>query len=233
MHSWIFFFTYKCPICLEPFDLTPDKESDNETTPLQKEKSPPEKQKQKMRRVDSFGIPLYGSDDQPIKILRCGHIFDMTCWQMWVDSGTGNPYICPVCRQDVGRAKRRGLSSQGSSSSGELLVDGSGDTRRVGNGQGQNNEQSSLFARMMATASGPSMLLRPVTQSPHHPNYNSVQSSRAQQGRSSSPFAPLTHPTFRRLHPMFGLPAAPPMPPGEQTPLFARASTSNEDDDDY
>jgi len=45
---------------------------------------------------------LVGSDDLPLKLLRCGHVFCETCWKAWVSSGQGNPYACPVCRQDVG-----------------------------------------------------------------------------------------------------------------------------------
>jgi len=52
-----------------------------------------EKHRQSHKRIDSYGIPLIGTDDKPIKLLRCGHIFDMTIWQMWVDSGQGNVLI--------------------------------------------------------------------------------------------------------------------------------------------
>jgi len=218
------FGTKMCPICLEPFDSTPDNDSDTETNSLNKEDSP-KKQTSKVRRVDNLDVPLVGSDGKPIKILRCGHIFDMTCWQMWIDSGQGNPWICPVCRQDVGRTKRRQTTQGGNS--GE---DGDGGDASEGD-IGENHEQSSLLARMMANATGPSMLLRPVNPS-QHTNYNSLQ-PRAQRGNST--FAPISHPTLRRLHPLLGLSAASSMHPigiGEQTPLFARASTSNDEDDD-
>lgn len=79
------FSTRSCPICLENFceclqELSPG-----------------------LKRVDSFGIPLLGNDGNPIKLLRCGHIFDESCWKSWVNSGHGNPCICPVCRQDIGK----------------------------------------------------------------------------------------------------------------------------------
>lgn len=32
---------------------------------------------------------LVGSDGQPLKLLRCGHVFDKSCWAEWVSSGTG------------------------------------------------------------------------------------------------------------------------------------------------
>eukprot|EP00571_Detonula_confervacea_P012002 CAMPEP_0172305746 /NCGR_PEP_ID=MMETSP1058-20130122/6984_1 /TAXON_ID=83371 /ORGANISM="Detonula confervacea, Strain CCMP 353" /LENGTH=732 /DNA_ID=CAMNT_0013017445 /DNA_START=207 /DNA_END=2405 /DNA_ORIENTATION=+ len=211
------FRTHMCPICLEPFDLTPDKDSDTDINSLDKEKSS-EKQKQKIKCFD--GVPIIGTDDQPIKILRCGHIFDKTCWQMWVDSGHGNPWICPVCRQDIGRTKRGSTSQRNSAGEG-----GDEDGAR-GIDENPNQEQSSLFARIVANTPGPSMLLRPVI------DYNSLQ-PRTQRGRT--PFAPLSHPTLRRLHPILGLSAPPPYPIeglSEHTPLFAQASTSSDGDDD-
>jgi len=87
------FRTRSCPICLENF-----YEGDPENPPSSPFVSV-------FRRIDSLGIPLRGTDDKPIKMLRCGHIFDETCWRQWVNSGQGNPCICPVCRQDVGRVK--------------------------------------------------------------------------------------------------------------------------------
>lgn len=46
-----------CPICLEDF-VRDDRVSD--------------------------GIPSYGSDGRPVKMLRCGHIFCATCWRTWI-----------------------------------------------------------------------------------------------------------------------------------------------------
>lgn len=45
--------------------------------------------------------PTRGSDGLPLKLLRCGHVFDETCWSEWVSSGTGNIRRCPICQQDV------------------------------------------------------------------------------------------------------------------------------------
>jgi hypothetical protein len=94
------FHTPHCPICLESFDcfeippaaevLSGDSENDVDAN-------------SNMRRVDSFGIPLKGNDGRPVKMLRCGHIFDETCWKLWVNSGHGNACNCPMCRQDVGK----------------------------------------------------------------------------------------------------------------------------------
>lgn len=47
-------------------------------------------------------LPTIGSDGRPLKLLRCGHAFDMTCWEEWIGSGHGDPRKCPICKQDVG-----------------------------------------------------------------------------------------------------------------------------------
>ena len=95
------FKTSHCPICLDPFLVDEAEqrcvEADEKGTSL----------KQELKRVDSWGIPLNGSDGKPIKMLRCGHVFDKTCWSAWVDSSSGNPWACPVCRQSVMRMKPR------------------------------------------------------------------------------------------------------------------------------
>lgn len=62
-----------CPICLENFETTPE----------------------------GGGPVNKGSDGLPLKLLRCGHVFDETCWSEWVSSGTGNVRRCPICQQDV------------------------------------------------------------------------------------------------------------------------------------
>jgi TPM domain/Zinc finger, C3HC4 type (RING finger) len=82
--------TLNCPICLESFQKIDEVEDDVENDAMK-------------RNGDSLDIPLRGNDSCPVKMLRCGHIFDETCWKAWVNSGYGNPCICPVCRQDVGK----------------------------------------------------------------------------------------------------------------------------------
>lgn len=62
-----------CPICLETFETSPGEE-----------------------------VPTKGSDGLPLKLLRCGHVFDETCWSEWVSSGAGNIRRCPICQQDIG-----------------------------------------------------------------------------------------------------------------------------------
>jgi TPM domain/Zinc finger, C3HC4 type (RING finger) len=40
-----------------------------------------------------------------LKLLRCGHVFDDTCWAEWVSSGRhGKVDKCPICQQDVGKS---------------------------------------------------------------------------------------------------------------------------------
>jgi len=102
--------TRNCPICLEPFDVEDIDQSsqhsseDVESSPIEDQKKPASSG---MRRVDSYGIPLVGCDGRKIKMLRCGHIFCETCWKTFAHSGVGNPCICPVCRQDVGKTTRK------------------------------------------------------------------------------------------------------------------------------
>lgn len=68
-----------CPICLEDFETTDD------------------------------GVPKQGSDGLPVKLLRCGHVFDETCWNEWVSNGQGNLRRCPICQQDVGNTSESGM----------------------------------------------------------------------------------------------------------------------------
>jgi len=168
------FQTKACPICLETFggsssnnesgkdDITVDADA---STLTKKERARKKEQKQKMKRVDSHGIPLKGNDERPIKFLRCGHIFDESCWKMWVDSGHGNSMMCPVCRQDIGRGKRRNRQQD------------AGDTATSANNDGNHSgQQQSLFLRIMEhahAATAPATLLRPINNL-HTTNYGST-----------------------------------------------------------
>jgi len=92
-----------CPICLEEFPrpttplLKPDPTKSNDKL------SPPPSEKPYDLKSEESVIAEVGSDGQPIKLLRCGHVFCECCWKCWVNSGQGNPCMCPVCRRDVGR----------------------------------------------------------------------------------------------------------------------------------
>lgn len=110
------YHTQCCPICLEDFDRGQDPwrmmdvdeepEEDDDEQEMEKDRLKPEAPS-RLKRVDSYGLPLKGTDGKRIKLLRCGHIFCETCWKQWVHSGCGNPCNCPVCRQDVGRNPRK------------------------------------------------------------------------------------------------------------------------------
>lgn len=195
--------------------MSPDK--DNETPTFDYPSKQSKKRKNKMKRVDSFGLPLVGTDDKPIKMLRCGHIFDLSCWTTWVDAGAGDPFKCPVCRQDVGRPKRR-PPDRGDQA--EDQTEGGGAVRR----ERVNPEQSWLFSRVVTTTTGPSILA----------NYHTFQSQQRQRRGGGGPFAPLTHPTLHRLRiPVLGAVTPPHSAEGldEQTPLFERAAASSEEND--
>ena len=45
--------------------------------------------------------PMKGSDGLAVKLLRCGHVFDESCWSEWVNTGQGQYDKCPICREDV------------------------------------------------------------------------------------------------------------------------------------
>jgi hypothetical protein len=80
-----------CPICLEPFITLPVQQP---TMNLNKDR----KDHQKHHSVDSLSDPIevvvaddpllyspvLGSDHQPIILLRCGHVYDTTCWTKWM-----------------------------------------------------------------------------------------------------------------------------------------------------
>jgi len=79
-----------CPICLEEFP-----------------QSVKNKDSASQEGATGDSVPIIGSDGLPIKLLRCGHTFDYSCWKCWVDRGNGDPCKCPVCRQDIGGHTKR------------------------------------------------------------------------------------------------------------------------------
>lgn len=80
-----------CAICLSEF---PPPTSNGELHPLTSSEHGGVDTKSKR-------LPTVGSDGRPLKLLRCGHAFDMSCWEEWIGSGHGDPSKCPICKQDV------------------------------------------------------------------------------------------------------------------------------------
>ena len=76
-----------CPICLEDFKAC----TENNT------KTDSDSGATKAETTEEF----QGSDGLPLKLLRCGHVFDETCWKDWSKSGSGNGSKCPICKQSV------------------------------------------------------------------------------------------------------------------------------------
>ena len=47
-------------------------------------------------------LVMIGPDGREVKLLRCGHVFNQTCWEKWIQSGQGPINKCPICKQDIG-----------------------------------------------------------------------------------------------------------------------------------
>lgn len=98
------FQSKSCPICLEDFQQC----------------RPVEGQEATANATDL----LVGSDGLPVKLLRCGHVFDETCWNEWIRNGRNNNK-CPICKQDVaGSADSRQMARNPSEQSDSLLYRG-------------------------------------------------------------------------------------------------------------
>ena len=83
------FRALSCPICLESFQNC--EEAHEETAP------------QDANATETPFLSQKGSDGLPLKLLRCGHVFDDTCWNEWINSGHHRKVgKCPICQQDVG-----------------------------------------------------------------------------------------------------------------------------------
>ncbi len=62
--------------------------------------------------LEDFASTQCGSDGHPVQLLRCGHVFDKTCYEKWISSGKGDVTKCPVCRADVGIGREDPLICQ-------------------------------------------------------------------------------------------------------------------------
>jgi len=86
-----------CPICLDDFQIN---------GPVREPQSNDNSSYNSEDHLDNNGSnnnqSMLGSDGLPVKLLRCGHIFDDTCWAEWVSSGSGDIRRCPICQRDVG-----------------------------------------------------------------------------------------------------------------------------------
>ncbi len=97
-----------CPICLEDFQVKTSAPStsaghDHEETTesLKCKKDSHANLRHTSPTLDSDTSDMIGSDGLPLRLLRCGHVFDETCWAEWVDKGSSITR-CPICQQSVG-----------------------------------------------------------------------------------------------------------------------------------
>jgi hypothetical protein len=76
-----------CPICLEQFtkSSTPPSSSSSTIDLDRLLTYDGDKNKNENLGLLSYRMPhQFGSDHQPITILRCGHVYDTTCWKKWI-----------------------------------------------------------------------------------------------------------------------------------------------------
>lgn len=83
-----------CPICLENFQGV-----NKNQTQSNDEDEPSNDTNQ--TKVSCKFVPTTGSDGLPLKLLRCGHVFDETCWSEYVSAKDGDVHVCPICKQDL------------------------------------------------------------------------------------------------------------------------------------
>jgi uncharacterized membrane protein YgcG len=77
--------------------------------------------------LEEFDSPEVGSDQQPIKLLRCGHIFDETCWSEWVSSGQGTVTKCPICQKDVGPESTPTATTAATTAANQIMLPNNND----------------------------------------------------------------------------------------------------------
>jgi uncharacterized membrane protein YgcG len=83
-----------CPICLEAFPMADFSESSAHSCGNIGVSSG--------TSGSCYGEERLGSDGMPLKLLRCGHCFDDTCFLEWVRTGNGQVDKCPICNAPVG-----------------------------------------------------------------------------------------------------------------------------------
>jgi len=94
-----------CPICLEIFQGIDEKKEQcavirgesNENN----EKNIDSSQYSNQTGASTHFVPTVGSDGLPLKLLRCGHVFDESCWQEYISVRDGDVHVCPICKQDL------------------------------------------------------------------------------------------------------------------------------------
>ena len=123
--------------------------------------------------------------------------------------------MCPVCRQDIGRVKRRRAHSSSLDQAANEEVGRDDNTN-----QNEVEDRRTAFVRVPHVT--PSMLLLPVGHT--HPSYNSFV---------GTSFTSFSHPPLRQLYPRHASSSNIHIDnnPSEETPLFGQ--TVSEESDDY
>ena len=101
-----------CPICLENFQLGSvqcsndnNDKNDNINHPVDDDST---------AKGNANSNDVIGSDGLPVRILRCGHAFDESCWQEWILKGSKSSLDvtnCPVCKMDLNSTSNSSSSS--------------------------------------------------------------------------------------------------------------------------
>ena len=97
-------------------------------------------------------VPTHGSDGLPLKLLRCGHVFDETCWKEYVTTGHGDIRVCPICKQDIGAPTNTSTSitttdNPESTPGGQDLRLRTTTERQDGNNDNNNTNNQQLYQR--------------------------------------------------------------------------------------
>jgi len=105
-----------CPICLEAFQIGKD---DDAICPFLKSNRKEHDinccHEESDSRSKKVGTTMKGSDGFAVKLLRCGHVFDETCFNELVNSScNGNVSRRPICKPDVGKNESRYVNILGS-----------------------------------------------------------------------------------------------------------------------